>query len=402
VRIVVGITGGVAAYKTVSLVRLLTEAGHDVKVIPTQNALRFVGAATLEAISHNTVDPDLYTDVADVKHVELGQTADLVIVAPATASFLARTAAGLADDLLSNVILATQAPVLIAPAMHTEMWNNPATRRNVATLIADGYALLEPGVGRLTGSDTGKGRLPEPEIIAEAALKLLALDLVGKHIIVTAGGTREPIDPVRFIGNASSGKQGLAIAKAAQRRGARVTLIAANLADANVGQAIHVSTAAEMASAMDEALQHADALIMAAAVSDFRVSEPSDRKIKKHEGENGLELRLIRNDDLLANAALKATSASPRTLFVGFAAETISDSEELERSAREKLTRKHCDLVVANDVSGGKVFGSDQNSVLIVGRGLETQKVSGNKTVIADAILDALLPRFPDLQQSSN
>jgi phosphopantothenoylcysteine decarboxylase/phosphopantothenate--cysteine ligase len=402
VRIVVGITGGIAAYKAVSLIRLLSEAGHDVKVVPTQNALRFVGAATLEAISHNTVDPDLYTDVADVKHIQLGQTADLVIVAPATASFLARTAAGIADDLLSNVILATKAPVLIAPAMHTEMWENPATQRNVATLVADGYALLEPGVGRLTGDDTGKGRLPEPEVIARAALKLLSRDLDGKHIVVTAGGTREPIDPVRFIGNSSSGKQGLALAKEAQRRGARVTLIAANLAEAAVGHTIHVETAAELSSAMDEALQEADALIMAAAVSDFRVAEPNATKIKKREGENVLDLRLIRNDDLLANAALKASSATSKPIFIGFAAETLSDKHDLERAALQKLETKHCDIVVANDVSGGDVFGSEENSVTIVGQSLRTQRLEGSKTLVANGILDVLVQRFTETQVVNN
>ena len=401
-RIVVGITGGIAAYKAVSLIRLLTESGHEVKVVPTENALRFVGAATLEAISHNTVDPDLYTDVAEVKHIQIGQSADLVIVAPATASFLARTAAGIADDLLSNVILATRAPVLIAPAMHTEMWENPATQRNLATLIADGYTLLEPDVGRLTGDDTGRGRLPEPEVIADAALKLLSRDLDGKHIVVTAGGTREPIDPVRYIGNSSSGKQGIALARAAQHRGARVTLIAANLADANVGHTIHIATAAEMASAMDEALQDADALIMAAAVSDFRVAEPSEYKIKKRDAEKGLDLRLIRNDDLLANAALKASSLSTKTLFIGFAAETLNDRAELERVALQKLETKHCDIVVANDVSGGSIFGSDDNSVTIVGRGLRTKKLEGSKTMVANGILDLLVQRFAEAHVDNN
>jgi phosphopantothenoylcysteine decarboxylase/phosphopantothenate--cysteine ligase len=286
--------------------------------------------------------------------------------------------------------------------MHTEMWENPATQRNVATLIADGYALLEPGVGRLTGDDTGRGRLPEPEVIAEAALKLLSRDLDGKHIVVTAGGTREPIDPVRFIGNSSSGKQGVALAKEAQRRGARVTLIAANLAEAAVGHTIHVETAAELASAMYEALQEADALIMAAAVSDFRVAEPSETKIKKREGENGLDLRLIRNDDLLANAALQASSAKSKTILIGFAAETLSDKHDLERAALQKLETKHCDIVVANDVSSGGVFGSEENSVTIVGRSLRTQRLEGSKTLVANGILDVLVQSFTETQVVNN
>ncbi|MEY4492389.1 MAG: hypothetical protein RL085_800, partial [Actinomycetota bacterium] len=230
-RIVLGVTGGIAAYKATAIIRLLTEAGHSVKVIPTQNALRFIGATTLEALSHNAVDPDLYTDVDSVKHIALAQEADLVIVAPATASFLARLASGVADDLLGNTLLATTAPVLVAPAMHTEMWFNAATQANVATLTSRNITILEPDAGRLTGEDSGVGRLPEPEVIVETALGLLQTqDLIGQHFVITAGGTQEPIDPVRYIGNHSSGKQGIAIAKAAAHRGAKVTLIGANIA----------------------------------------------------------------------------------------------------------------------------------------------------------------------------
>ena len=232
-HVIVGVTGGIAAYKATSIIRLLTEAGHTVKVIPTDNALRFIGATTLEALSHNSVDSNLYTDVADVKHIKLAQDADLVIIAPATASFIARLANGIADDLLGNVLLATKAPVVIAPAMHTEMWFHPATVANIQTLVARGVHLIEPAEGRLTGSDTGTGRLPEPEVIVEAALSAIGRrDLVGKNFLITAGGTYETIDPVRFIGNRSSGKQGIAIATAAHRRGAHVTLIAANVMEA--------------------------------------------------------------------------------------------------------------------------------------------------------------------------
>ena len=245
-HVIVGITGGIAAYKATSIIRLLTEAGHTVKVIPTQNALRFIGATTLEALSHNTVDPDLYTDVDSVKHVALGQEADLVIVAPASASFLARYAAGIADDLLGNTLLVTKAPVVLAPAMHTEMWLHSATQQNIQTLADRGVQILEPGIGRLTGDDSGIGRLPEPKEIVEFALsKISRQDLAGKRFLITAGGTREEIDPVRFIGNKSSGKQGIAIAIEAARRGANVKLIAANISDvpAEIQNVVHVQNA---------------------------------------------------------------------------------------------------------------------------------------------------------------
>ena len=394
-RIVVGITGGIAAYKAVSLVRLLVESGHDVKVIPTQNALRFVGAATLEAISHNTVDPDLYTDVADVKHIELGQSADLVIVAPATASFLARTAAGIADDLLSNVLLATKAPVVIAPAMHTEMWQNAATKRNVQQLELDGYILVEPEVGRLTGGDSGQGRLAEPQTIARRALAACAQgDLVGKKIVVTAGGTREPIDPVRFIGNSSSGKQGVEIALAAQRRGAEVILIAANLAEVQGLKTIHADTVKDMSAALEIELDGADALIMAAAVSDYRVEAPSQVKIKKNAIGEKLTLTLIENQDLLATLAAKWGASESRPLFVGFAAETEPDETALEAIGKAKLLRKHCDVIVANDVSGGKVFGSSKNTALIIQPGSPTVRIEASKAQVAEGILEVVTKRL--------
>ncbi|MFY7819599.1 MAG: bifunctional phosphopantothenoylcysteine decarboxylase/phosphopantothenate--cysteine ligase CoaBC, partial [Rhodoluna sp.] len=323
-RILVGITGGIAAYKAVGVVRLLVEAGHDVKVIPTANALRFVGAATLEAISKNTVDPDLYTDVADVKHVELGQSAELIIVAPATASFIARTAAGLGDDLLSSSILASKAPILVAPAMHTEMWENPSTVANVATLRARGINVLEPAVGRLTGEDSGKGRLPEPHQIVEAALNLFVQqDLAGVKVLITAGGTREPIDSVRFIGNNSSGLMGLALYKAAKRRGADVRLIAANLQGGLTEGQVDVSTAEELRVALGELAPSTDVLIMTAAVSDYRIESPSASKLKKADLGATPTLNLVENPDLLAEVAAQRPLSS-KQILVGFAAETLT------------------------------------------------------------------------------
>lgn len=389
-RIVVGITGGIAAYKAVSVVRNLVELGHDVKVIPTQNALRFVGSATLEAISKNTVDPDLYTDVADVKHVELGQSADLVIVAPATASFIARTAAGIADDLLSNVVLATEAPILVVPAMHTEMWQNSATVANVTTLRERGIAVMEPASGRLTGSDSGKGRLPEPDEIVSAALALAAHgnDLAGLSILITAGGTQEPIDAVRFIGNRSSGKQGIALAKAAMARGADVQLIAANIEVPSSISSVAVKTAAELESAVNVSLSGKDAVIMAAAVADYRVEAPSDVKLKKADLGTALDLHLVQNPDILAGL-VQNRGESQDPILVGFAAE--SDTERLETLALEKISRKGCDLLVANDISGSKVFGADTTSVLVVqAQDGVVARFAGQKFSVANELLTVI------------
>ena len=385
-RILVGITGGIAAYKAVGVVRLLVEAGHDVKVIPTANALRFVGAATLEAISKNAVDPDLYTDVADVKHVELGQSADLIIVAPATASFIARTAAGLGDDLLSSSILASKAPVLVAPAMHTEMWENPSTVANVATLRARGINVLEPSVGRLTGEDSGKGRMPEPEAIVEAALNLFVpQDLTGIKVLITAGGTREPIDSVRFIGNNSSGLMGLALYKAAKSRGADVQLVAANLQPGLTEGQVDVSTTEELRETLNNHVAGTDVLIMAAAVSDYRVETPSAAKLKKADFGSTPVLNLVENPDLLAEIGAKRASGRPITL-IGFAAETLA-GDDLVASARKKLEAKKVDLIVANDVTGGAVFGSDATAIKLVSANDEFS-FAGSKLEAANAIID--------------
>ena len=393
-RIVLGVTGGIAAYKATAIIRLLTEAGHSVKVIPTQNALRFIGATTLEALSHNAVDPDLYTDVDSVKHIALAQEAELVIVAPATASFLARLASGVADDLLGNTLLATTAPVLVAPAMHTEMWFNAATQANVATLTSRNISILEPDAGRLTGEDSGVGRLPEPEAIVEAALGLLQTqDLIGQHFVITAGGTQEPIDPVRFIGNHSSGKQGIAIAMAAAHRGAKVTLIGANIASISARNVdfVAVSDARELQKAVEANLDKVTALIMTAAVSDFRVESVSPKKIKRAIAGDKISIELVANPDILASSVTRIKADGLKCLTVGFAAETAASESDLRQLAAHKLMSKGCDVLVANDVSNGQVFGSDQNSVLILAKSGIERAVSASKTEVANAILDILI-----------
>lgn len=393
IRVLFGITGGIAAFKATSIIRLLTEAGHQVKVVPTTNALRFIGKTTLEALSHNTVDEDLYTDVESVKHVNLGQEADLIIVAPASASFLARFANGIADDLLSNALLASKATVVVAPAMHSEMWQNPATQTNVATLRARGVVVLEPDSGRLTGSDTGVGRMPEPEAIVESALAAYdlggSLDLSGKRILITAGGTREPVDPVRYIGNHSSGKQGLALAHAAQAAGAQVTLIAANFSHpvSGVSRYFAVETAAQLSEAVNQHLANHDVLIMAAAVSDFRVENIQNQKIKRSELGDAVELKLVANPDILANATARIESENLKTYTVGFAAETAGSESRLAALAQVKIKSKKCSAIVANDVSEGAVFGSDHNSVYILDSQGKSTVASGTKTQVAAAIL---------------
>jgi len=392
-RVVLGVTGGIAAYKATGIIRLLTEAGHDVKVIPTANALRFIGATTLEALSHNSVDPDLYTDVESVKHVELGQSADLVIVAPATASFLARMASGLADDLLMNTLLATKAPVLVAPAMHTEMWQNPATVANVATLRSRGIEVLDPAVGRLTGADSGPGRLPEPDEIVAAALTLVApQDLTGKRILISAGGTQEPIDPVRFLGNHSSGKQGIALAVEASKRGALVSLIAANVTEPipALHEVIRVSTAAELSNAIDDRLGKVDAVIMTAAVADFRVESAANTKLKRSELGDEITLKLVANPDILAGLVTRIRNEKLSVVSVGFAAETAVNTNELQKLAERKLEAKGCDILVSNNVSGGAVFGADHNSVIVLTKTGSVTARDGSKTAIANHILDVL------------
>lgn len=392
VNVVVGVTGGIAAYKAVSVVRALVLAGHDVHVVATENALRFVGRPTLEAISRNTVHSDLYEGVAEVRHVALGQAADLVVIAPATANTIAKLAVGLADDLLGTTVLAATAPIVIAPAMHTEMWQNPATVSNIATLRSRGIVIVGPATGQLTGSDSGLGRMSEPEQIVAAALAALAgtRDLAGKRILVTAGGTREPLDPVRFIGNRSSGKQGVAIALAAAGRGAEVTLVAANLeveAPRSL-RVVEVGTALELEEAARDAAHHADVVIMAAAVADYRPDSVAHQKISKITQGDVLELRLVKNPDILK----ALVDARPQgQVVIGFAAETERDEARLIALGRAKIARKGADYLVINRVGWTEGFSADTNEVVIIDNaGAIVGRASGTKRSVADRILDVL------------
>ena len=393
-RIILGVTGGIAAYKATSIIRELTEAGHSVKVIPTQNALRFIGATTLEALSHNTVDSDLYTDVSDVKHVKLGQEADLVIVAPATAAFLARYANGIADDLLLNTLLVTQAPVIVAPAMHSEMWLHAATKQNVDTLVGRGVRVIEPATGRLTGSDSGPGRLPEPSEIVRESLALLGRAtqtkpyLEGKRALVTLGGTREPIDPVRFLGNASSGLMGLAFVDAALKAGATVTVVAANVERPSSLSGVDwivANTASEMQAQVEALASSFDIVLMAAAVADFRPAESSQSKIKKTSTGDDFQLNLVANPDILANLCRNRTD---NQVIIGFAAETTYGNRgELIDIAREKLERKGCDYLLANDVSSSARFGSSTTCLNLISKSADALEFCGSKSEVASDVL---------------
>jgi len=390
-RVVVGISGGIAAYKAVGVVREFVLRGHDVHVVATDAALRFVGRPTLEAISRNPVETELFDGVAEVRHVALGQSADLVVVAPATANTLAKLAAGLADDLLGTTILASTAPLVVAPAMHTEMWNNPATRDNVATLRRRGVHIVGPASGQLTGADSGPGRMAEPVEIVDAALSALRpRDLAGRRLVVTAGGTREPLDPVRFLGNRSSGRQGVAIAEAARDRGAEVVLVAAHLevpAPAGI-ELREAGTAEELRAAVLDAAAIADAVVMAAAVADYRPETVAEAKIKKELHGDGLELRLVRNPDILAE--LSASRPEGRTI-IGFAAETERDDAALLELGRAKIARKGCDYLVLNRVGWSEGFATESNAIVIVSRaGDIVTRASGSKREVADAVLDLL------------
>jgi phosphopantothenoylcysteine decarboxylase/phosphopantothenate--cysteine ligase len=390
-HVVVGVAGGIAAYKSCALVRLLTEAGHDVTVVPTAAALRFVGAATWEALSGRAVHTELWDGVADVPHVRIGRSADLVVVAPATADLMARAAHGLADDLLTNVLLTATCPVLMAPAMHTEMWLHPATVANAQTLRSRGVRLVGPVDGRLTGADSGPGRLAEPEQIAVAVTAELARplcrDLVGRHVVITAGGTREAVDPVRFLGNRSSGKQGAALAAAAVSRGARVTLIHGAIdAPTPVGVDVFAcTTAAQMHDLVVAHATDADVLVMAAAVADFRPTEAADHKIKK----SGADLSITAEPtvDILRDAVERRGPArSP--VIVGFAAETGDADGDVLTHARRKLATKGCDLLVVNDVRGDRAFGAEDNEVVLLSATDHREIPRADKIRIAHAVWD--------------
>ncbi|MFB6877751.1 bifunctional phosphopantothenoylcysteine decarboxylase/phosphopantothenate--cysteine ligase CoaBC [Streptomyces sp. NPDC056323] len=395
-KVVLGVSGGIAAYKACELLRRLTESGHDVRVVPTESSLHFVGAATWSALSGHPVSTEVWNDVHEVPHVRIGQGADLVVVAPATADMLAKAAHGLADDLLTNTLLTARCPVVFAPAMHTEMWEHPATRENVATLRRRGAVVIEPAVGRLTGVDTGKGRLPDPGEIFEVCRRVLARgpvepDLAGRHVVISAGGTREPLDPVRYLGNRSSGKQGYALARTAVARGARVTLVEANtgLPDPAGADVLHAGTAVQLREAVLKAAADADVVVMAAAVADFRPAEYATGKIKKKDGQDPAPITLVRNPDILAEVA--GERARPEQIVVGFAAET----DDVLANGREKLRRKGCDLLVVNEVGERRTFGSEENeAVVLAADGGETQVPYGPKEALADMVWDLVSSRL--------
>jgi phosphopantothenoylcysteine decarboxylase/phosphopantothenate--cysteine ligase len=389
-NVVVGVTGGIAAYKSAALIRLFTEAGHSVQVVVTTNATRFIGTTTLEALSHNKVqivDPDLFTDVEGVKHVALAKSADLIVVAPATASFIAKVTAGIADDLLTTTVLTATCPVIIAPAMHTEMWENRATQQNISTLRDRGLLIVDPGVGRLTGDDSGVGRLAEPETILAAASSMLgAKPLNGVRVLVTTGGTRERIDPARFVGNFSSGKQGLAFARAASEMGASVRVIAANVDESLLLGLEHVNvvSAKDLEKSVNDSLESFDLLVMAAAVADYSPTVVASEKIKKIETGKSFEISLTANPDIVGAVSANLKASGSNAVIVAFAAESGKDLEAL---AKVKLESKKCDFVVANSISSGEVFNSDQNSVVLVSKD-SSSSFSGSKIEVARAVLE--------------
>ncbi|MGP3974776.1 bifunctional phosphopantothenoylcysteine decarboxylase/phosphopantothenate--cysteine ligase CoaBC [Streptomyces sp. 8N114] len=403
-KVVLGVSGGIAAYKACELARRLTESGHDVRAVPTESALHFVGAATWSALTGHPVATEVWESVHEVPHVRIGQTADLVVVAPATADLLAKAAHGLADDLLTNTLLTARCPVVFAPAMHTEMWEHPATQENVATLRRRGALVVEPAVGRLTGKDTGKGRLPDPDAIFDVCRRALLrgaagadADLAGRHLVVSAGGTREPLDPVRFLGNRSSGKQGYALARTAAARGARVTLVSANsaLPDPAGVDVVRVGSALELREAVTKAAADADAVVMAAAVADFRPAAYATGKIKKKDDQEPEPLALVRNPDILAE--ISANRPRPGQVVVGFAAET----DDVLAHGRAKLAAKGCDLLVVNEVGESKTFGSEENeAVVLAADGSETPVPYGPKEALAETVWDLIAERLPELPVS--
>jgi len=385
---VVGVTGGIAAYKSAPLIRLFSEAGHSVQVVATNNAFKFIGKTTLEALSGNPisiVDPDLFTDVDQVKHIALAKSADLIVIAPATASFIAKMTSGIADDLLTTTVLAATCPVIVAPAMHTEMWENKATTANIETLTLRGITIVWPAVGRLTGEDSGAGRLAEPEEIFETALAALGGPLSGKRVLVTAGGTREPIDAARFIGNFSSGKQGVAFARAAKLLGADVELIAANIDDSLTSglKTINVGSALELSKALEAKFGSYDILVMAAAVADYKPIESTSTKLKRSELGEELNLSLVANPDILAETVKRLIGSATKAVVVGFAAEASNDLESL---AKIKLAAKGCDYLIANDISDGKVFGKDHTELVLVSQSGSNTFVGSKQSVAKDVL----------------
>ncbi|MEV0592722.1 bifunctional phosphopantothenoylcysteine decarboxylase/phosphopantothenate--cysteine ligase CoaBC [Nonomuraea cavernae] len=399
-KVVLGVTGGIAAYKACELLRLFTESGHQVRVVPTRDALRFVGEPTWAALSGQPVATEVWDDVHEVPHVRIGQSADLVVVAPATADMLAKAAHGLAGDLLTNTLLTARCPVVFAPAMHTEMWQHPATRANVATLRERGAVVIDPAVGRLTGADTGPGRLPDPAEIFQVCLRVLRgapRDLAGRRVVVSAGGTREAIDPVRYIGNRSSGLQGYSLARTAVARGAEVTLVAANvtLPDPAGATVVRAESTAELREAVLAAATDADVVVMAAAVADFRPSTWHESKIKKTDGEPEA-IPLTKNPDILAELgelrrAARARDAGHPQVIVGFAAET----DDVLANGRAKLARKGCDLLVVNQVGRDLAFGTPDNAATVLAADGDAVEVKrGPKDDVADAVWDLVAARL--------
>ncbi|TDT33459.1 bifunctional phosphopantothenoylcysteine decarboxylase/phosphopantothenate--cysteine ligase CoaBC [Naumannella halotolerans] len=402
-RILLGVAGGIAAYKACELLRRFSEAGHEVTVVPTPAALNFVGKVTWEALSGRPVATEVFSDAHRVNHVMLGRQADLVVVAPATADLLARAAQGRADDLLTNVLLTAHCPVMMAPAMHTEMWQHAATRSNVQTQRERGVVVVDPASGRLTGADSGPGRLPDPDELAQIAEVLLedpsiatrGQDLHGRTVVVSAGGTREPLDPVRYLGNSSSGRMGMALARAARLRGARVRLVRAHteVATPSGVDVVDVGTTAELDQAMSAAVEGADLVVMAVAAADFTPARTATGKIKK-DRDSGLTLELQQTTDVLAR--LGAGRSGGRPTLVGFAAETAADPDRLLELGRSKLARKKADWLVLNDVSGGKVFGSEGTAVTVIGSDGSAVEAAGSKELCAHRILDVVSARSPN------
>lgn len=401
--IVVGVSGGIAAYKACQLVRLFKESGDDVTVVPTETALQFVGKATFEALSGNPVSTSVFDAVDEVRHVRIGKEADGIVVAPATADLLARVAHGRSDDLLAATILMATCPVILAPAMHTEMWENPATQANVHTLRQRGVTVLEPAHGRLTGADTGPGRLPEPQQIADLARTVLAgyhlqPTLAGKKVVISAGGTQEAIDPVRYIGNHSSGKQGFALAEVAAHRGAEVVVVAGSVEKLETpagARIVSVRSADQMAVAVTAEAANADVVIMAAAVADFRPANSAETKLKKgSRAERGLStIYLVENPDILATLVQdRAAGKLPQAqVIVGFAAETGDDDHSALDYARVKIAKKGCDLLMCNEVGHNKVFGSAENEGFLLNQKGEVTEISrGSKQQIGAQILNAV------------
>jgi phosphopantothenoylcysteine decarboxylase/phosphopantothenate--cysteine ligase len=402
-RVVLGVGGGIAAYKACEVLRRLTESGHQVQVLPTASALNFIGKATFEALSGQPVYTGVFEDVPEVAHVRIGKQADLVVVVPATADLLARAAHGNANDMLTGTLLTARCPVLMIPAMHTEMWEHPATQDNVALLRSRGVIVTEPASGRLTGTDTGKGRLADPAEIVDLARLLLARpdalprDMCGRRVVVSAGGTREPMDPVRYLGNRSSGKQGYALARVAAQRGAQVTLVSAHtvaLPEPAGVDIVNVGTALELRDAMHKTTVHpveADIIVMAAAVADFRPVSRAEHKIKKSDRDPD-PVTLTRNPDILAELVAARAAGKFGSIIVGFAAETGDESGDVLTHARAKLARKGCDLLVVNAVGDGQAFEVEDNAGwLLAADGSERPIALGSKAQMAAGIWDFVM-----------